>query len=351
MSCTAHFRDGWLVLPSVVFALALSEAIVRVLGLPPPPSPMQAGLQEDPVLPFRPEPNAVYTGWNDTNEFDFEIRTNSRGFRDEERALRKPAGTFRIVGIGDSYTWGYGAPIEDTYLVRLQRMLDRRPEGHRPLEVISMGIGRFWPGPQRLLLEHEVFQYSPDLIIVLMVDNDVLDTFMGVRGVKVSQGYLVSERAKSLLSDTGIALAAHSNLARLLFAQLSMSDVASFDWRKIYVEDGPYESAWQEIERQYEGMLSLAHENGARILFVHVLQGGEFLSELEPAPDLGYPGRRLSAWAERRGAQFVDTLPAIEAAGGNQALFWPRDGHPNSAGYRVIAEVVYSALIDRALVP
>jgi hypothetical protein len=345
-------RKGlWLVPVGVVLALLLAESAVRALGLTPPPSPMESWLQEDPVLPFRPRPHAVYTGWNPTREFDFEVRTNGRGFRDRERSQEKPAGTFRVVALGDSYTWGYGAPLEMTWPSLLQQHLDGIGGKQPAFEVVNMGIGRFWSEPERVLLESEAVLYAPDVAVVLMVDNDVFDTYLGVRGVSVSHGYLVSKRASALLGNTGIWLAAHSDLARLLLARLPTKDTSPFDWREIFVDGGACERAWQEIEREFERMQSIATSHGFRILFAHVPQGGEFLDQMHPLPDFAYPGRRLARWAELHAAHFVDTWPAIERGGGRAALFWPRDGHPKPEGYRVIADCIFQAFVDQGLLP
>jgi lysophospholipase L1-like esterase len=338
----------WLLPLGGLLALVLAEGLVRALGLTPPPSPMEGWLQEDPVLPFRPQPNATYTGWNATHEFDFEIHTNSQGFRDRERSREKPAGAFRIVALGDSFTWGYGAPIEETWPFLLQRRLDGLENPHLAFEVISMGVGRFWPEPERTLLESEAVLYSPDVVVVLMVDNDVYDTLLGVRGINVSRGYLVSTRARDLLGDSGVWMAAHSDLARFVLARMPMRKGAPFDWGQIYVDGGACEKAWVEVEREFERMQSIAASHGTEILFAHVPQGGTFLDELKP--DFAYPGRRLARWAERHAAHYVDTWPAVESAGGRGALFWPRDGHPKPEGYRVIADSIFRALIDQGLV-
>jgi len=353
MTRLSRLRDAWLVVPSVAFALGLAELGVRVAGLSPPPSTMQKWLVEDPILPFRPAAKMRDASPSPTGEFAFEVTTNGRGFRDRERTLAKPAGTFRVIGIGDSFTWGYGAPIEETYLPRLERMLNEREGAHPRVEAISMGIGRFWPRPQRLLLEHEALDYAPDLVVVLMVDNDVYDTAMGAHGVVVSRGYLVSEQVDSLLPGPAVALLARSALGRLLFARLPVRDVdpKRFHWGDVYVENGRYESAWQEIEREYDRMLAIARERDVAILFARVIQGGAYLGRMRPAPDLEYPGRRLAAWAARSGAHFVDTLPAFERAGGHEALFWPKDGHPTPDGYRVIAETIFAAAGEGELVP
>src|SRR5712692_3517010 len=39
-------------------------------------------------------------------EYDIRIRLNSKGLRDVERDYAKPAGVFRILSVGDSFTMG-----------------------------------------------------------------------------------------------------------------------------------------------------------------------------------------------------------------------------------------------------
>ncbi len=45
------------------------------------------------------------------------------------------------------------------------------------MEIIKAGIPRFFPRPERLLLEHEGHTFQPDLILVGFVPNDVMDTY------------------------------------------------------------------------------------------------------------------------------------------------------------------------------
>jgi len=50
--------------------------------------------------------------------------TESRGVR------AAAAGTFRIVAVGDSFTYGYGVPEEDTFVRGIERDLQKRcPSG------------------------------------------------------------------------------------------------------------------------------------------------------------------------------------------------------------------------------
>jgi len=73
-----------------------------------------------PTLPYLPRPLSVSSGRSSTDEYDFEYRHNSVGFRDGEHAQEKADGVFRILGLGDSFTYGVAAKLEETYLYLLE---------------------------------------------------------------------------------------------------------------------------------------------------------------------------------------------------------------------------------------
>ncbi len=59
------------------------------------------------------------------NSADAGIRINSLGFRSDEIPLKKVAGEFRILVLGDSVTFGTGGRNEGTYPSILQERLRR----------------------------------------------------------------------------------------------------------------------------------------------------------------------------------------------------------------------------------
>ena len=88
------------------------------------------------------------------------------------------------------------------------------------VEIIKAGIGRFWPHPERLLLEHYGLKYEPDLILVGFLPNDIVDTILGVEAVQSTRyGYLVTREAKQL-GDIPIWLYIHSHFFRVLFSRI-----------------------------------------------------------------------------------------------------------------------------------
>jgi hypothetical protein len=90
--------------------------------------------------------------------YEIEYRINSKGLRDDETSYEKPTGTFRIVLLGDSNTFGFGVPIKKHFSTLL--------EGYfKDLEVINMGVGGFGVDQELLYLRSEGFRYAPDLVL------------------------------------------------------------------------------------------------------------------------------------------------------------------------------------------
>ena len=87
-----------------------------------------------------------------------EYKINSKGLRDEETSYEKPESTFRIVIVGDSFTFGYGVPIEQHYSTLLEGYFEN-------VEVINMGIDGFGVDQELLFLRSEGFKYKPDLVM------------------------------------------------------------------------------------------------------------------------------------------------------------------------------------------
>jgi lysophospholipase L1-like esterase len=332
------------------------EIAVRLMHLAPPLNQQFPGMVPDPYLPYRPRPYGVWMSPAASGEFSFETRHSSLGLRDVEHSAKKPPGTFRILGLGDSFTYGVGAAFEDTYLVQLERMLNQRPGNHLAnhlannpkVEVIKAGIPRYFPEPERLFLEHYGLAFEPDLVIVTFVPNDVIDTHMGIDAVKPSEDGFLMTREASELGSPGRWLFVHSHAARMALAKWIAHRIWMRDpifWSDVFVANGRHEKSWQRVEEEYRRMADLAGNRGARLVIVQIPERGPW------TPEASYPAARLSAWAAAHGAFFIDTMPALAATSSSEKLYWDVDPHCNAAGYRVVAEAVSRGLIEHGLVP
>jgi len=120
----------------------------------------------DPVLGQRLAAN--YDGWF----AGVPAHTNSLGFRDtREYSLQKAAGTFRILVLGDSVTFGHGAVYETSYpYVLEQRLRDWRPDVK--WEVWNLGVPGYNTAQELAYLNEVGGRYQPDLVIVGFFLND-----------------------------------------------------------------------------------------------------------------------------------------------------------------------------------
>lgn len=325
----------------VLFAIEIS---VRFLHLAPPITITNPNWNfvADPYLPYKQRPFSVISGRSLTDEYNSEYKHNSEGFRDVEHTNTKPKGVYRILGLGDSFTYGQGAFVEETYLYRLEKMLNERKGKHPKVEIIKAGIPRYFPEAERILLEHYGLKYNPDLILIGFLPNDVIDTFLGIDSVKVSDkgGYLLPKE----VGKTGEWLYLHSHISRIILRKYISFKSRQFRFSEIYKPDGFHEKDWQTVESEYKKMIEIATNAHAQIIFVHIPQGidDDFYF---------YPPLRLSKFSSENGVPFIDVLPALKEASLHERLYWEKDGHCNSAGYRIIAEVIYSKLIEENIVP
>ncbi len=156
------------------------EVVIRILDLAPagPSSPGLARLERfhdlfyelDETLIFRMPPNLQ----SDFSEFldnvSGPVSTNGFGYRGPIWQVEKPADTLRIVCLGDSITFGYGAADDETYPARLRDHLRSKIEA--PIEVLNLGVPGYSSYQGIRMMEHEVAALNPDILIVGFGFND-----------------------------------------------------------------------------------------------------------------------------------------------------------------------------------
>jgi len=340
------FFAVYLIVTTIVSALIL-EGAVRLLGAAPQINTAYAHYVADPYVSFKPRPFMVTSGQM-LGEYTFEWKHNSEGFRDVEHAVDKPAGTFRILGLGDSFTQGMGAAFEETYLYRLESMLNARQGSHPAVEIIKTGVSGYFPEPERLLLQHYGLKYSPDLILVGFVPNDVLDTYLGLNWFRVAMLGCLQTREANRLGPKALWLYLHSHVCRIVLRRFVASRIAKDQpmvFPDVFRPNGFHEKDWRQVENEFDKMIELARGANAQIAFVHI--------PLQPpwGNPAAYPGERIAKWCAERNVVSIDTFPALREALSNRTLYWEKDGHCNPEGYKVIAETIYSALLEKKLVP
>jgi len=111
-------------------------------------------------------------------------RANRRGWRDRDHDFAKPAGTFRVLLLGDSNIFGFVTPAEKTVGRQLEERLNQA--GIRA-EVISLAYSAWGTDQEVEALEQEGMRYHPDAVVIHFCGNDLTDNLLWRQGGKFGE--------------------------------------------------------------------------------------------------------------------------------------------------------------------
>ena len=116
---------------------------------------------------YRLTPNALFEG-----AFGDTFPSNNLGFRSRDVTPRRD-GVFRIVVVGDSWTFGPQVPFEEVFSQRLERLLNRDGEFWEVFNVSMVG----WNLRQEIAaLEVFLPSLDPDVVVLCPTSNDIDDS-------------------------------------------------------------------------------------------------------------------------------------------------------------------------------
>ncbi len=156
-----------LALVSVVIVFVVTEAVLRRMA---PNERKYAGRlydlewNRDYARPrMLPHARAVHRG--------IPITTNSYGLRDSEIVVPKPPGVYRILMVGDSFTFGQGIPLlSQTIPKQLEARL--RSAGESRAEVINFGVCGLNTFEELMSYVQQGRRLEPDRVVLLWVPFD-----------------------------------------------------------------------------------------------------------------------------------------------------------------------------------
>lgn len=93
------------------------------------------------------------------------VANNSLGFREREIITPKPHGTYRIMVLGDSMTWGVGVPVSDRYSNLLENLLNQNGPSPR-FEVLNFATQAANTTDELSTLKKYIAQVDPDQIVI-----------------------------------------------------------------------------------------------------------------------------------------------------------------------------------------
>lgn len=314
------------------------------------------------------------------------LKTNSAGLRDVDEISDDP-NTFRVLALGDSFTYGYYVHNEESWPSRLEETLNQRLETR--IQVLNAGVPGFTIVDELEYLREKGMTLEPDLVVIGFYTNDIFDFYPPIREyfarpVILQQAVSPQPQENSFISWLSQNSALYSVVARLR---------ASFGEQKIEAEVNRVTPTIPGLQELYRDMLFLnpnkpEYQDEWDSYASYFSDTVEYLSDegipvvLMAFPDLAqmplegglpdYPQQFLTDLTEETKTPYLDLLPVFREKGDIQSLYlmyynpdaqvdvnapdaavqsYTGDGHPSAYGHLVTARALVDLLIEKELVP
>ncbi|QQS44408.1 SGNH/GDSL hydrolase family protein [Candidatus Roizmanbacteria bacterium] len=272
---------------------------------------------------YEPAPNSTIRDPDWSKLYHGEYRINGDSLReDQEYSVDKDADVFRIIALGDSWTYGLFVDGDNIWPEFLERKLNdsERCNVYEKYEVINLGFPGYdiQYGVERFRLRGQ--KYDPDLVIWLLKDDDFLE--MRDR---------TSEKEAELIQEMK----------------------ASGEYDALVKEGVPYPQA----EKMYKFSLELRDEVGTDTF---LQQQEEYFNEIFNYYDnklvvmnlyikdpkmLSILSRKVKEREMAVLSEFSNVTKIPDAS------FIPDDYHPTAKGHELLAEELFNQLYENNIIP
>jgi lysophospholipase L1-like esterase len=270
-------------------------------------------------------------GTDPRNYFDdgavLSYKINSLGFRGAEVAVEKPGGILRIIGLGDSFTFGTGVRNEDTFLSVLQNILNTNEAG-KDVEVLNLGAPAYNTTDEVNLLSHIGLNYEPDIVVICFFLNDA-----GGGGSR--QMFNVGHGKKSFWRENSRLVDYLSSL----FRRRNAAEALVSSYERSFRDNSP---GWEDVKSALQEAKRLSDENDFRIILVIF----PVLWDLTGDYPFASIHSRVSNYAKVLKIPVLDLQPAFNGFDGPELWVHPNNQHPNEIAHRVAAEALARFILE-----
>ncbi len=314
-----------------------------------------------------------------TKEWNVPYTINSFGFRDREFSMKKPANTFRILVLGDSYVEGYAVRAEDSFIKRFEQRLNQNSSGKR-YEVINGAIASYSPILEYILLSQKAIKLNPDMVLLFYDAGDLKDDYeyektaifdeygRPIRCAPYERAWVSNATSlqRFLIRHFRVYLYFENKLNKFFFKWKNRHK----NFQNEYTDKMPHDSflayrtgqeenvkiLWQR-NRKYLGMMAdLLQEK--RIPFVLLMYPygfqidpeewaeGRLNQGFKPHTVYGQPivSEPIARFAKERNIPFINLYESFKRYY-SFPVQYKFDGHLNPNGHRIMAEALYDEFI------
>ncbi len=257
------------------------------------------------------------------DDYKYEITINAEGLNERyEYSVEKAQNTFRILTLGDSFTYGLYVNTKDNYPEKLEDLLNSRLQckNIKKFEVINLGVGGYDIEYAITRFKKRGLKYNPDVILWLLKNDDfrhILD--QDLEKSKIYRKQMEQNGQLEEYQNRDNFYPYNAKTASDLEEQYGEDKILQYQY-----------SAMESLRRMYKNILVI----------------------------LGTPSGSPQAFNEHQKKlveKFVGEHTNVYFYGQLPKLIKPDtafpDWHPNEAGYRLFANEIFDYLTSTNLIP
>jgi len=247
------------------------------------------------------------------------LKINRWGMRDQDYALDKPPGVFRIAALGASALMGWGAAAEDLFEARFETALNASvpPGAGMRFEVLNFGTPSSLGLRQVVLLEEKVAGFHPDAIFYFGQQQDPKYTLDNIAYAVFKGREIPFAFVQEILERTGVEIGMARDVVQQRLA--------------------PYRQ--ELIRRTYGEMVAIAGAHGVTPVWVYLPWANETA--------MSEAALTLQGYAQDAGFVVVPLDGVYDGYDEHELQVAEWDRHPNALGHRLLAETLYREVHDR----
>jgi lysophospholipase L1-like esterase len=262
---------------------------------------------------------------------DIPMKINSRKLRDREYSQKKQEGVFRIVCLGDSVTLGWGVRLEDTFVKKLERLLNATASSSK-FEVINAGVGGYNTVQEVSFFRSEVQQLDEiDLVLLFFTVNDAQNRLEPCPAAKAESKDRIRNVSHVLREILNRRLPTISGI----IVYLTHPKV---DYQSDYLP--PNDEGWQRSKGALRSLKSLSRKNGAKFVVFMI----PAMQNLKENYQFGTIHTKLNQFSIEEKIPFFDLYAYFEGKNDSEVRISLIDGHPNESAHDLIARSVKKEL-------
>jgi lysophospholipase L1-like esterase len=308
----------------VYLALCLGELYFRIY-------PEQVGRRGGEANPaFR----AIYKGLYSTNIY---------GLRGDDFDLVPSENTYRILVLGDSFTYGCGARFEDTFPKQAELLLNARGD-KTTFEVINAGKPGLNTLEEMRYLKAEGWKFQPDLVVVQFYANDLQAT---VEILEEQRNKFIEIFFKKPFRKSYVFFFLRRNFNEFNLALLKLLDdqfPKDYLWG-LHQTITFNSSGWKQCSSAYVELAKFSKEKSLPVMVVLFPHPGE------PHGAIPLIHETVGAFCKKQGLPVLDLLEDVKAIPPARQVVRPFDDHPSEEYHRLAAKRLVEALDHWALLP